>query len=74
MLIQSVIFDKSVWRSPAACRAFLREHGFKYSKIHTTAKYYRFRQYDPKYDTERYVTHEYANQPGIKYYVALSKA
>lgn len=52
--VQSVTFDKRYWDVPRAV-SWLRERGFKSSKVDTTLNQLRFRQRDPsKYD--RYTT------------------
>jgi len=72
-LIQSVIFNKKKY-SPSEAVAFLIENGFEFGDIHTTERYHRFRQFDPKYDDDKktYVTLR-SKYPGIKYIVYIDK-
>jgi len=46
MEVQTILFDKAIF-TPAQARAWLRAHGHKSAKVHTTAKYHRFRQAPP---------------------------
>jgi hypothetical protein len=45
-IIQSIIFDKSIWSKPKA-REWLKKNNFKFSKVDTTGVYHRFRQRKP---------------------------
>lgn len=44
--IQSIIFNRKFF-SLIKARNWLRDHGFKYSKVDTTKNFYRFRQIPP---------------------------
>ena len=47
MLIQTILFDNSLWNIKQA-RSWLRNHGMKYrDKVDETENYLRFRQMDP---------------------------
>jgi hypothetical protein len=47
---QSYLFDKT-WTIPRAIE-WLQEHGKQHYKVDETDNYYRFRQFDPKPNTE----------------------
>jgi hypothetical protein len=44
--IQSIIFDRHFYTIRSA-RQWLKNTGFKYTKVHTTKRYHRFRQLLP---------------------------
>lgn len=46
-MIQSILFDNSLF-TVANARAWLRRHNFRSAKVHTTKRYHRFRQGEPK--------------------------
>jgi hypothetical protein len=51
-IIQSILIPTTT-NSVEDAVTWINDHGFKLSKIHTTAKYYRFRQHTPKYCKKR---------------------
>ena len=69
--IQSILFDKNFW-SVSKCKKFLKENDYKGLEVHETDNYYRFRQYDPKYKSERYISMSSITVPGIKYIISIS--
>lgn len=72
-LIQSVIFDKKYF-TPSQAMAWLRENNYKFSDIHTTERYHRFRQFEPDYSNPEmmYLTLK-GKVKGIKYIIFLKK-
>jgi hypothetical protein len=71
--VQSVLFDRRNYRESDA-RAWLATHGFlAFGKMHPTARYLRFRQYEPL-AYERYRTKTPPNYPDVKLIVRLPNA
>lgn len=60
--IQSILFDRLTY-TPDEAIIWLKNNGLVAKKIHTTEKYLRFRQYDPR-TTDTYYTHDIGH--GIK--------
>lgn len=68
MGIQSILFDKSRFTIPQAIN-WLDRHDREHYKVHTTANYHRFRQYDPK-PGKRYITKEVDD--GVYYVIDIN--
>lgn len=47
MPVQSVVFDKELWRGSQA-RRWLKRHGMLSGKVDETSASYRFRQHPPR--------------------------
>lgn len=72
MSVQSVIFDRELF-DEAAARSWLAASRFEsLGKMHPTARYLRFRQYEPDAG-ERYRTKALPNHPGIKLIIQVSR-
>lgn len=61
--VQSVLFDREKFSRTGAIR-WLKQHGFVFSKIDETEKFYRFRQQDPKQFSRMRIKEV---EPGIKF-------
>jgi hypothetical protein len=44
--VQSILFDRDYFSLQQA-KIWLKRHGYKYGKVHTTKRFYRFRQFEP---------------------------
>lgn len=62
MPVQSILFNKKVVPYFDAI-SYLKENGFKYSKVDETTNYFRFRQFDP----ERYKKYAHDIGKSVKY-------
>jgi len=67
--IQSILIDRDYYTKKQAIR-WMDKHGFIRKKIHTTRRYYRFRQKDPKY-FKRFRVLDI--KPGIKFVLGFRK-
>lgn len=69
MPVQSVIFSRE-WFDVRAARAWLRSYGYRHNgKVHETANYHRFRQFEP-HPLARYRTIA-TRTPGVKLVVEV---
>ena len=66
MTVQSVLFPIDTFTKTQA-KKWLKDHGYKYSKVDETEYYYRFRQMEPN-DTYRYRTYRLPN--GVRFVLA----
>ena len=51
MAIQSIVFDNRYWSIPMAVK-WLKDHGYKATKVDTKFRTYRFRQLNPNLFTK----------------------
>jgi hypothetical protein len=47
--VQSILFDRDYFTLQQAKR-WLKRYCYKYGKVHTTKRFYRFRQFEPNYN------------------------
>ena len=57
MDVQSLLFDRSAGWTAGKAKAWAKSHGYRHGKVHTTDRYVRIRQFDPKgLKTKRTIT------------------
>lgn len=71
--VQTVLFSRAKW-TPARCREWLIDHGYRAPKVDTTKDYYRYRQHPPwNYQKGTFRTIS-LGRGGIKAVIAVPRA